>query len=115
MPRVPKKGEIHVRLSRRAYETLQELEEYSGFSGSRLVEEIVLAMDGVMYNFVELALRMEETSSEEDDFAAMLMFFKAMTTILNRVGYSELYEEIEEERKKERKKKSPRSKKESSR
>lgn len=109
------KGELHVRLSTKAYETLQELEEYSGFSGSRLIEEIVLAIDSVLQTFAEFAVTMEEVESSTGALTGLGIYIGALTSILDRVGYSEVYEEVKEDREKEKKMRARETKREGKR
>lgn len=106
MPKTTKKEELHIRLSKPASERLKELEELSGFSGSRLIEEIIMAIYDVLYNYSEFDLMMADALSnpDADVVAIILMFSKGMETILDRIGYSELLEIQKEERKKLEKK-----------
>jgi len=101
-----KKDELHIRLSQPAMERLKKLEELSGFRGSRLIEEIIMAVYDVLHNYAEFDLRMDEAVSDKnmDVVAILLMFAKAMETILERVGYSKLLEELEKEEEKLEKK-----------
>jgi len=101
--KIVKKGEMHIRLSKKAYETFQDLEEYSGFSGSRLVEEIILSIDSVLQTFAEFSLSMLEVTSPTGALANLGIYIGALTSILDRVGYSEVYEEAKKDREKEKK------------
>ena len=104
MPKPAKKDELHIRLSQPAMERLKALEELSGFSGSRLIEEIIMAIYDILMNYAEFDITSEEVSSDDEAARISSMFVKAMETILDRIGYSTLYEEMEKEYKKVQKK-----------
>jgi len=74
---------------------LKELEKFSGFSGSRLIEEVILAISDVMENFANIqAVTEEKNLSPGEAIVASSSFETAMETILSRLGYQPFYEEF---------------------
>jgi len=101
MPRI-RSVDIHVRLSERASVTLRELEAVSGFSGSRLIEEIILAVNDVMENYANFEVNLEEKKMTSDESTAVITtFLTALDTILSRLGYEQVYDETMKAIKKE--------------
>jgi hypothetical protein len=102
--------DMHVRLSDRAYDTLKELEEISGFTGSRLIEEVILAADDLMQYLAEFQFSTEELTArgqltQEAAIISFSTFFGALRTILQRLGYEVVFEELSKSRKREQAKK----------
>jgi len=98
--------DIHVRLSERAYDTLKELEDISGFKGSRLIEEVVLAASDLMEYLAEfqvsvLSIIEERQLTSEESIATFSALMAALYTILNRLGYEEIVEDHAKSKKKE--------------
>lgn len=98
--------DIHVRLSDRAYDALKDLEEMSGFKGSRLIEEAILAVDDVMEYFSEFQINVAEIVEKrqltpEESIAHFSTFVSALRTILERVGYDVVVEERLKSRKRD--------------
>jgi len=98
--------DIHVRLSDRAYDALKDLEDMSGFKGSRLIEEVILAVDDVMQYFAEFQFNVAEIMEKrqltpEESIASFSTFVSALRTILQRVGYDVVVEEYVKSRKRD--------------
>lgn len=98
--------DIHVRLSERAYDTLKELEDISGFKGSRLIEEVILAVSDLMEYLAEFQVGVISTMEERqmtpaESIATFSALMAALYTILNRLGYEEIAKDLAKSRKKE--------------
>ena len=102
---VPAAVDVHVRLSDRAYGALKDLEDVSGFTGSRLVEEVILTTDDLMQYLAEYQFSVQELTAkghltQEAAIASFSAFFGAFSTILRRVGYETVFEEYSKSKKK---------------